>query len=260
MKKAFVFDFDDTLAFTNARVLVLGPNYLNSDIGDPIRRIVKRLTPAEFNTYELQRGEEFDFSQFKNPEFVLDGKPTKLIELAKQVHGEGHDLFILTARSDSVAGAIQGFLSQFYIKATAVHCVGDSGSDIARNKRKVLLTIMESYNKIYFYDDDAANIEAAEEIGVKSYRVKNNLSVTLDNPKYVSSTNKEQLLKIILDDFKAENPKAGTMTFQQVKAVLESRYGVETRTIGDFFRRQLPSYETVGGNKKKMIILKSYQV
>ena len=72
----------------------------------------------------------------------------------------------------------------------------------------------------------------------------------------MSNADKEQLLKIILDDFKAENPKAGTMTFQQVKAVLESRYGVETRTIGDFFRRQLPSCETTGGNKKKMIILK----
>ena len=76
------------------------------------------------------------------------------------------------------------------------------------------------------------------------------------NPKYVSNADKEQLLKIILDEFKAENPKAGTMTFQQVKAVLESRYGVETRTIGNFFRRQLPSYETTGGNKKKVIVLK----
>ena len=168
MKKAFVFDFDDTLAFTNARVLVLGPH---SGLGGAARKVAKRLTPAEFNTYELQKDEEFDFSQFKNPEFVLDGKPTKLIELAKQVYSEGHDLFILTARSDSVAGAIQGFLNQFGIKATAVHCVGDAGSDISRNKRKVLLTIMESYDKIYFYDDDAANVKAAQEIGVKSYQV-----------------------------------------------------------------------------------------
>lgn len=171
MKKAFVFDFDDTLAFTDARVLVLAPINREGYFGGAARKVAKRLTPAEFNTYELQKDEEFDFSQFKNPEFVLDGKPTKLIELAKQVHSEGHDLFILTARSDSVAGAIQGFLNQFDIKATAVHCVGDSGSDIARNKRKVLLTIMESYNKIYFYDDDAANVEAAQEIGVKSYQV-----------------------------------------------------------------------------------------
>jgi|TARA_R110002051_G_scaffold84673_1_gene149952 FMN phosphatase YigB (HAD superfamily) len=164
MKKAFVFDFDDTLAFTDACVLVLGFNGCGFGV-------VKRLTPAEFNTYELQKDEEFDFSQFQDSDFILDGKPTPLIELAGEVWREGHDLFILTARTDSVAGAIQEFLNQFYIKATAVHCVGDHGSDIAKSKRKVLLTIIESYDKIYFYDDDAANVKAAQEIGVKSYKV-----------------------------------------------------------------------------------------
>ena len=160
LKKAFVFDFDDTLAFTDAHVLVHGPNYE-----------WHRLTPAEFNRYELEDGERFDFSEFNNPEYILNGKPTKLVQLASEVYAEGHDLFILTARGDSVADAIQEFLSQFGIKATAVHCVGDDGSDISKNKRKVLLTIMEAYDKIYFYDDDQKNVEAAEEIGVKSYKV-----------------------------------------------------------------------------------------
>ena len=160
MRKAFVFDFDDTLAFTDACVLVL-------DNDDSWRK----LTPSQFNLYELQEGERFDFSQFRNPEYILNGKPTRLVSLAKQVYKEGHDLFILTARTDSVAGAIQEFLSQFSINATAVHCVGDAGSDIAKSKRKVLLTIIESYDKIYFYDDDAANVKAAQEIGVKSYQV-----------------------------------------------------------------------------------------
>jgi acid phosphatase class B len=160
MKKAFVFDFDDTLAFTDAHVLVL------HNAGS-----WHRLTPAEFNCYELQDGEYFDFSEFKNPEYILNGKPTTLVQLAKEVYAEGHGLFILTARSDSTANAIQEFLSLSGIKATAVHCVGDHGSNVARNKRKVLLTIMESYDKIYFYDDDESNIEAAQEIGVKSYKV-----------------------------------------------------------------------------------------
>jgi hypothetical protein len=59
----------------------------------------------------------------------------------------------------------------------------------------------------------------------------------------------------ILSQYQAENPQAETMTFQQVKAVLSERYGIETRTIGNFFRRQLPEYETSGGNKKKVIVL-----
>ena len=98
MKKAFVFDFDDTLAFTDANVLVHGPNYE-----------WHRLTPAEFNRYELEDGERFDFSEFNNPEYILNGKPTKLVQLASEVYAEGHDLFILTARKDSIADAIQEF-------------------------------------------------------------------------------------------------------------------------------------------------------
>ena len=160
MKKAFVFDFDDTLAFTEAHIVVHGQDCE-----------WHKLTPDEFNRYELQHGEWFDFSEFNNPEYILNGEPTKLVQLASEVYCEGHDLFILTARNDSVADAIQDFLSRFGIKATAVHCVGDDGSDIAKNKRKVLLTIMEAYDKIYFYDDDQKNVEAAEEIGVKSYKV-----------------------------------------------------------------------------------------
>jgi len=160
MKKAFVFDFDDTLAFTDAHIVVHGRDCE-----------WHKLTPGEFNRYELQDGEWFDFSEFNNPDYILNGKPTKLVQLACEVYCEGHSLFILTARKDSIADAIQEFLSQFGIKATAVHCVGDHGSDIARSKRTVLLTIMESYDKIYFYDDDESNIEAAQEIGVKSYKV-----------------------------------------------------------------------------------------
>jgi len=71
----------------------------------------------------------------------------------------------------------------------------------------------------------------------------------------VTTQDKEKLLAIILEDFKAENPEATTMSFQQVKAVLQSRYNIKTRTIGNFFSRQLRDYETNGGNKQKLIVL-----
>ena len=66
MRKAFVFDFDDTLAMTDACVLVLAPINREGYFGGATRKVAKRLTPAEFNNYKLQRDEEFDFSQFKN--------------------------------------------------------------------------------------------------------------------------------------------------------------------------------------------------
>lgn len=76
------------------------------------------------------------------------------------------------------------------------------------------------------------------------------------NPNYVTNQDKEKLLEVILEDYRSENPSSDAITFQQVKAILESRYGIETRTIGNFFARQLKEYETSGGNKRKVILLK----
>jgi FMN phosphatase YigB (HAD superfamily) len=45
MRKAFVFDFDDTLATTDACVLVVMPDTKTC------RGYIRELTPAEFNDY-----------------------------------------------------------------------------------------------------------------------------------------------------------------------------------------------------------------
>jgi FMN phosphatase YigB (HAD superfamily) len=168
MKKAFVFDFDDTLATTNARVIVIvkssrwGKGYIK-----------RELTPAEFNTYQLENDEKFDFSQFRCSHLVEKGKPTALVQLAEDVYNEDHDVYILTARSSDVADAIEKFLRLNNIKAKQIICVGDNddSSLIAENKRQALIKIMKSYDKTYFYDDNEKNIELAKEAGVKSYLV-----------------------------------------------------------------------------------------
>lgn len=164
MDKAFVFDFDDTLATTEACVLVYRPD---------TDWTVKKLSPAEFNNYDLKYGEEFDFSQFRCSELVEKGKPTALVQLAEDVSNEDHDVYILTARSSDVADAIQKFLRLNNIRAKQIICVGDEeeSSLIANRKREVLIKIMKSYDKTYFYDDNKKNIELAKEIGVKSYLV-----------------------------------------------------------------------------------------
>jgi hypothetical protein len=156
--KAFVFDFDDTLASTNAKVLVR-----------KYRVPSQVLTPAEYNTYELADGEDFDFSEFKNPEFIINGKPLGLIELAKDIHAEGHSLYILTARNEIASSAIAGFLARFNITAKMIHCVGkNSDTNIAKAKQTVLMTIIDNHDITYFYDDDEANIELASSLDCKA--------------------------------------------------------------------------------------------
>jgi tRNA pseudouridine-54 N-methylase len=161
IKKAFVFDFDDTLATTKAMVEVKANG-----------KTVKALTPAQFNTYQLAQGESFCYNQFRDIVHIEAAQILSLGSYAKQLTSEKHDLYILTARADCVAEAIQKKLAENGIAVKCVHCVGKPNVNISEEKRKVLLTLIESYHTIYFYDDDAADVEEANSIGVNAKVVK----------------------------------------------------------------------------------------
>jgi hypothetical protein len=167
MKKAFVFDFDDTLATTDCRVIVR-----RSGRGS-LKAQVERLTPAEFNTHELAANEYYDFEQFRSAEFIRSANPTFLMALAKEVHDEGHAVYVLTARADNVADEIADWLCGFDVKPVRVFGVGsdDKKVDIPSEKQKVLQTLNQLFDVVYFYDDDQHNVDLADQVGVKTYLV-----------------------------------------------------------------------------------------
>lgn len=156
MKKAFVFDFDDTLVKTDCRVIVRNNG------------VTQSLTPAEYNTYNASDDDEFDYSEFER---VINPVGLETLELAKQVYNENHDVYILTARNSNAKNPIVEYIRNCGISAKEVYCVGDNGSDIAQEKRFVLLAIMQGYDKIYFYDDHHDNVEQARSVGVKAYKI-----------------------------------------------------------------------------------------
>ena len=162
MNKAFVFDFDDTLAKTDCKVLV-------RSVFDG--SVSHYLTPSEYNTFDLPVDQCYDYSQFSDAQYIRDGQSTFLIDLAKEVHDENQDVYILTARGNAASEAINLFLMDYGIVAKHVHCVGDSKGSIAKEKGKILVALMQNYDRIYFYDDDAENVKTALEIGCKSYKV-----------------------------------------------------------------------------------------
>jgi hypothetical protein len=88
-----VFDLDDTLIQTTAKVRVIGHD------GAELRA----LTPAEFTTYVLGEGETFHFGDFGNvgilAKGVLVGYTRTIIENLLR-HGTQSDFGILTARGD----------------------------------------------------------------------------------------------------------------------------------------------------------------
>ncbi len=161
MKKAFVFDFDDTLATTNCKVEVLQTcNYF----GDSFK--VQELTPSEFNTYELKEGEWFSFEQFKD---ILNPVALPLIDFAKEVSQENHNVFILSARPSEAVNPITEFLRSLNIEVKSVICVGGKPINIAKEKRIVLMSIIETHDVVYFYDDDKTNVQEADKLeGLKA--------------------------------------------------------------------------------------------
>ena len=134
-------------------------------------QVVASLTPQEFNTHKLKKNESFDFSDFDKASFILNSKPTKLIDLARDVFSEGHAVFILTARNDCVASAIAEFLALHNVTAKQILCVGGWSLDIAKAKRKVLLSIIENFDRVWFFDDDDRNIELASDLPLKAKKV-----------------------------------------------------------------------------------------
>jgi len=168
MKKAFVFDFDDTLATTDCKVVVRRPRPATSS-SLPVRW----LTPAQFNTDTLAEGEVYDFSEFRSAEFIRSANPTFLMALAQEVHDEGHSVYVLTARADNVADAITDWLCGFDVKPVRVFGVGsdDEKVDIPAEKQKVLRTLNQLFDVVYFYDDDQHNVDLAGQVVVKTYLV-----------------------------------------------------------------------------------------
>ena len=167
MNKAFVFDFDDTLAKTDCKVLV------RSNVTG---FVLDRLTPAEFNSHTLLPLTHFDFSEFRSEEFIHNAVPTTLINLAKEVYDEDHSVYVLTARADNVAEAISDWLFGFDVRPVRVFGVGrdDKKVDIAEEKKKVLTTLAQAFDLVYFYDDHEENCDLARGIGngIKVYLVQ----------------------------------------------------------------------------------------
>lgn len=160
--KAFVFDFDDTLATTTAKIHIYTL---------PDRLLVGKVSPQQFSSYKLKEGEVFDFSEFRQDKFIHAAEPTFLIGLAKEVYREGHHIFILTAREDDSTDAISAFLERYEIKAKTIYCVGGKNS-IAEKKREMLLNIMCSYDKVYYYDDNVDNIRLAPSgTNIRKYQI-----------------------------------------------------------------------------------------
>ncbi len=164
LRKCYVFDLDETLVKTSAKVRVLKNG-----------RTIRTLTPEEFNYYVKAPDEDLDLSEFKDPRIIYQARPYKMwpalqnISTAIKQGRSSSAIFILTARSSVMKPAIWTFFQRrgIDIPEENIYTIGDDKGkiNISEEKKNVLRRIGEAYDDITFFDDNPENIRIAQEVG-----------------------------------------------------------------------------------------------
>jgi len=154
-RKIAVFDLDDTIVVSKAKIKVFDPN-----TGESFE-----LTPEEFNEYEKAPGHQLDFSQFRDLEIMKAGKLIDYyLKILKDAYRSKVAVGIVTARDDREM--IFRWLREHIglrIDKDLVFAVNDPvhgyRGNIADKKKQAFEEIIDmGYRDIQFYDDDKANI------------------------------------------------------------------------------------------------------
>ena len=154
IKKARVFDFDDTLAKSKSKVIVTLDNK------------TFKITPSEFAEKAgtlTEQGATFDFKEFN---YVKEGKKGPLFNVAKMINeSKGkRDIFVLTARPQVAAKPIQEFLNNLGLKIPLENIIGLEDGRPQAKANWFIQKASEGYNDFYFADDALKNVKAVEEV------------------------------------------------------------------------------------------------
>jgi len=169
-KKAFQEDFGDNFTEVNTDNLKQGdpmPIDLVTKIDSFTNDYVKgRLTAEEFASRGdqlLEQGANFDFSEFNK---VVDGTPGPLLQKARNRAAKygTEDMFVLTARPQASAFAIQQFLKGQGLDIPIKNITGLANSTGEAKAQWMLERFAEGYNDMYFVDDALQNVEAVKTV------------------------------------------------------------------------------------------------
>lgn len=155
-----VWDIDETLFQTQAKVHVLKNG-----------RRIKSLSNKEYNTYKLEKGESYDFGEFKSAEiFAKTSIPIQraIDKAAKTLRAYSNQpnskVIVLTARSDF--DDPHTFLNTFEryglnMRNVHVHRAGNLGMAAAEAKRIFIKQYLNTgkFKTVSLFDDDKRNLD-----------------------------------------------------------------------------------------------------
>lgn len=165
-KSLYVFDFDDTLARSEAYI------YVKKKDGSELK-----LDPAEYAVYEEEPGDEFDFRDFnsmlKNPKVIK----SNLTDLKNALSNPQNKVTVLTARA--IAYPLTHFFkTQHGIKP---YVVGVASSDPLKKSTWIEKHIKKGYTDIYFVDDSPKNVRAVDALKIKYPNIRITTKLTKDH-------------------------------------------------------------------------------
>ena len=156
-----IFDIDDTLFVSKARVIVV-----NTNTGK-----TKALTPMEFNSYKLRKHEEYDYGEFKSAKlFYQTATPIgRMVEKAKAIirnaTAKGSKVIIVTAKAnmDDKKLFVKTFESHgIPMKNVYIERAGNMSGSSAENKKVIFRKYLKTgeYSRIRLFDDHKENLKA----------------------------------------------------------------------------------------------------
>jgi hypothetical protein len=196
-KGASIIDFDDTLAKTKSNVLYTLPNGTKGKID---------ATDFALRSEALEdEGAVFDFSEFSK---VKAGKRGPFFNKAKALKDKfgNTDIFVLTARPQNAAPAIQKFLSGVGLDLKIQNIVGLENGTPEAKADWITGKVAEGYNDILFADDAIKNTKAVAKvldvfnIGGKIYQAR---------IKFSQQGATSENLNKILDENNPDSPVVG---------------------------------------------------
>lgn len=169
--KILIFDIDDTIAITPAKIIVT-----DSKTGEHFE-----LTPEEFNDYEKNPKHIVNFDQFRSLEIMKAGRLIdKYFNILKQNYNKGIAIGIITARDDQ--NMIYEWLRYhvgFHIDKKLIWAVNDpvhglTGNIQQRKQEAMKWFIDQGYTDITFFDDDKNNIKLIKQLdaNIKTHLAK----------------------------------------------------------------------------------------
>lgn len=161
--RVLLFDVDDTLLKSNAKISVLKDGEL-----------IQRLTPAEFNFYKLKPGEEFNFDEFRSYEALIESTFLPFWKTLKREYNKGTHIGILTARENGDMFKKFFLAHGIDIKDELIFTTGDpdySGSVEERKTQAIERLIKVGYKIFVFFDDSEANLKKVKKMENK-YPIK----------------------------------------------------------------------------------------